>query len=51
MVDVFYEQEHLDYACRVIQVPFVGVVSFPPAVVTARAWEQSRTNDLLHNRG
>lgn len=51
MVNVFDKQEHLDDMCGAIEVPFVGMVPFPSAIVTARAWEQSGTNDLLYNRG
>ena len=39
VVNVFYKQENFDDMCRAVQVPFVGVVPFPSAIVTARAWE------------
>jgi hypothetical protein len=47
VVNVFYKQEHLNDLCGAIQVPFVRVIQFPSAIVLARAWEQSGTNDLL----
>jgi hypothetical protein len=50
VVNVFYKQEHLDDMCGAIEVPFMGVVHFPSVIVTARAWEQCGTNDLLYNR-
>lgn len=49
VVNVLYKQEHLNDMCGAIQVPFVRVVPFPSAIATARAWEQSGTNDLLYN--
>jgi hypothetical protein len=48
VVNVFYEEEYLNDMCGAIKVPFMGVVSFPSAVVSAQAWEQSGTNDLLY---
>ncbi len=51
MVNVLDQQKHLNDMCGTIEIPFVSVVPFPSAIVTARAGEQSRTNDLLYNKG